>query len=38
MRIAEAVVLPRFIGPGVLEVRPNVEVPDLKSNENEALV
>lgn len=28
-----AVVLPRFGGPEVLEVRPNVEVPDLKPNE-----
>ncbi|KAJ4726379.1 Reticulon-4-interacting 1, mitochondrial [Melia azedarach] len=28
-----AVVLPRFGGPQVLEVRPNVEVPDLKANE-----
>lgn len=26
-------VLPRFGGPEVLELRPNVEVPDLKSNE-----
>lgn len=28
-----AVVLPRFGGPEVLEVRPNVDVPDLKPNE-----
>lgn len=28
-----AVVLPRFGGPEVLELRPNVEVPDLKPNE-----
>ncbi|XP_021894731.1 reticulon-4-interacting protein 1, mitochondrial [Carica papaya] len=28
-----AVVLPRFGGPGVLELRPNVSVPDLKPNE-----
>ncbi|KAK7846755.1 uncharacterized protein LOC136069225 [Quercus suber] len=28
-----AVVLPRFGGPEVLEVRPNVEVPELKPNE-----